>query len=109
MRNFLTKAFYWRLQITKGIIGSGIVGATFVTTQLSNTNWDELNMQGKLMLFLGLFIAMGKSVEMFLDQGIAQVKKNIIAANPDTQFFMVSDGHETTQPVPDKDPNKPKD
>lgn len=109
MRNFLTRAFYWRLSIVKGVIGTGIVGASFIVTQLGNTNWDELNTQGMLMLALGAFIAMGKSVEMFLDQTITTVKRNIVADNKGTeteQFFRATD-IVSAQPVPAA--GKPKD
>jgi hypothetical protein len=77
MKSFLNRAAMWKLSIFKCVNGSFIVGATFAVTSLHNMKWENMDFGDKFCFFMGMYIAMGKSVDMFLDQSMTSVKDKL--------------------------------
>ncbi len=80
MKNLMQKAIYWKLFLFKGFTGLLIVIGTFAIDKFHTIAWSNMGLDDKILFFIAITIAALKSLEMFLDQTMGQLKSGAPAA-----------------------------
>lgn len=69
-----TNLLHWRLAIWKGFNGTIIVALGAIISSLANMNWSDMDGQSRFLFFCGIALSVLKSLDMLLDQTIANLR-----------------------------------